>query len=113
MRSTSIIIFLLCLTCLSLFAQEKETVERIIYIPYKKLEGLIKKTETGIYLPYKDYRKLISDLDKAQKQPELSLVLISDASYKVKVVENFLRIIDKATSRYQALNSEESVTTES
>ncbi|NUM34990.1 MAG: hypothetical protein HUU50_10630 [Candidatus Brocadiae bacterium] len=73
---------------------QSQVKERIIYIPYHKLESLLEKKDSGIYLPYQDYRKLMDELEKLQSRPpELpASVVISHISYQAKLVDKFLQI---------------------
>lgn len=67
--------------------------ERVIYIPYRQLEKLM-KADAGIYLPYTDYQKLLAELDDLRQQPpELpKVVLISDAVYRARVNGDFIEV---------------------
>lgn len=95
-----ILLVLWAIVCIFNFieAQPKEEQpqikERIIYIPYHKLESLVEKKDTGIYLPYQDYRKLMDELEKLQSRPpELpASVVITHMSYQAKLVDKFLQI---------------------
>lgn len=107
MSCTRLMRFLLGLVCLwgipLAFSQDKKednvNVERVIYIPYQQLEKLIQKTETGIYLPYKDYKNLLEELERLRQKPAdvPTTVLISNALYQSRVVDDFLEVASSYT----------------
>ncbi len=90
---------------LSVWAQEPTVQERIIYIPYEKLEQLIKNDDKGIYLPYKDYEKLLKEVEAAREKPSTmpNVVMISNATYDCQVKGPFLEV--KASYKLDVLEA--------
>ncbi|WP_417848103.1 hypothetical protein [Thalassoglobus sp.] len=68
------------------------TGERIIYIPFKDLDGAFQNPESNVVLPYAEFKAMLEVWKNHQKEPASPAAIITSSDYVVKIDGEVARV---------------------